>query len=193
VRSCRAACCINSRSRSRASDTGAIDLAVRLLTPDLALLDAALAGPPALARALGHDVADGWVVFAPSLERVRDAVAADPASTRWGTRLFVVDDPATLVGWGGFKGPPGDGTVELGYAVAPSWRGRGVASGAVAAMLDEAWAQPAVHAVLAHTLAAPSASVRVLEKAGFGRDGERVDVDVGALWRWRLERPPIAG
>ena len=55
----------------------------------------------------------------------RDAVAADPASTRWGTRLFVLDDPPALVGWGGFKGPPKDGEVEIGYAVAPSFEGRG--------------------------------------------------------------------
>ena len=31
---------------------------------------------------------------------------ANPEGTRWGTRLFVLDEPPTLVGWGGFKGPP---------------------------------------------------------------------------------------
>jgi len=162
---------------------------IRLLTPDLAVLDAAVAGGAALARALGHDVAEGWEVFGASVVRTRDAVAADPASTRWGTRLFVAEDPPTLVGWGGFKGPPQEGAVELGYAVAPGWRGRGVASAAVAAMLSEAWAAPDVHAVLAHTLAERNASVRVLEKAGFTREGERIDADVGAVWRWRLQRP----
>jgi hypothetical protein len=43
--------------------------------------------------------------------------------------------------------------------------------------------------VLAHTLAEPNASVRVLEKAGFARDGERTDVNLGTLWRWRQARP----
>lgn len=111
-------------------------------------------------------------------------------STRWGTRLFVVDDAApVLVGCGGFKGAPRDGAVELGYAVAPPWRERGVASTAVRAMLAEAWADTEVQAVIAHTLAEPDASVRVLEKAGFARDGEIEDPDVGAAWRRRLARP----
>jgi RimJ/RimL family protein N-acetyltransferase len=162
---------------------------VRLLTPDLALLDAAVDGRAALVRALGHDVADGWEVFGASVVRARDAVALDPGATRWGTRLFICDDPATLVGWGGFKGPPQDGAVEIGYAVAPGWRGRGVASLAVRALLGEAWAAPGVEAVLAHTLAEPNASVRVLLKAGFARDGERSDANIGPLWRWRLPRP----
>jgi RimJ/RimL family protein N-acetyltransferase len=163
---------------------------VRLLVPDLALLDAALAGSAALESALGHEVAEGWEVFPRAVTRTRDAVAADPDSTRWGTRLFICEDgPPQLVGWGGFKGAPQDGAVEFGYAVAPGWRGRGVASAAVAAMLREAWAAPEVRAVVAHTLGERNASVRVLEKAGFTKDGERVDADVGALWCWRLERP----
>ena len=165
---------------------------IRLLTPDLALLDAALAGRAALTQALGHDVAANWEVFGQALVRTRDAVAADPASTRWGMRFFLLEaDPPTLVGWGGFKGPPGEGGVEIGYAVAPDWRGRGVASAAVAAMLDEAWAAPDVEAVVAHTLAEPNASVRVLERAGFTKDGECTDANVGALWRWRLRRPGV--
>jgi RimJ/RimL family protein N-acetyltransferase len=167
----------------------AVAVPVRLVIPDLAVLDAAVAGDAALTRSLGCDVAAGWAVFACSVRRARDAVAQDAASARWRTRLFVVDDPPTLVGWGGFKGPPVDGTVELGYAVAPAWRDRGVASDAVGEMLRAAWAAPGVRTVLAHTLADRNASVRVLEKAGFVRDGERIDAEVGPLWRWRLDRP----
>ena len=162
---------------------------VRLVTPDLALLDAAVAGRAALAQALGHGVAEGWEVFGASVVRARDTVALDPEGTRWGTRFFVCDDPPTLVGWGGFKGPPHEGAVEIGYAVAPGWRGRGVASTAVRALLREAWADPGVQAVVAHTLAEPNASVRVLQNAGFAKDGERTDVSVGTVWRWRLARP----
>lgn len=51
-------------------------------------------------------------------------------------------------------------------------------------LLREAWAAPEVQAVLAHTLAGPSASVRVLEKTGFVHDGAAEDDDVGALWRF---------
>jgi RimJ/RimL family protein N-acetyltransferase len=164
------------------------------VTCDLALLDAALGDRAALARMLDCDVADGWVVFAPALQRTRDVLAVDPRSAYWGPRLFVVDAPRTLVGWGGFKGPPGDdGVVEIGYAVAPAWEGRGVATAAAGALVDEAWATPAVRAVTAHTLIGPGASVRVLEKLGFDRDGNNFDGDVGLVWRFRLDRSGPSG
>jgi len=160
------------------------------VTCDLALLDAALGDRAAIARLLGCDVADGWIVFASSLQRARHVLAVDPDKGRWGPRLFVVDTPRTLVGWGGFKGPPDDaGAVEIGYAIASTWEGRGVATAAAGALVDEAWATPEVRAVAAHTLIGAGASVRVLEKLGFERDGNNFDGDVGLVWRFRLDRP----
>ena len=166
------------------------------MTCDRALLDAALGDRAALDRILHCDVADGWVVFEPALQRSRDALAVDPRSGRWGPRLFIVDAPRTLVGWGGFKGPPGaDGVVEIGYAIAPAWEGRGVATAAAGALVAEAWAAPAVRAVTAHTLtgADGAGSVRVLEKLDFAHDGENLDGDVGVVWRFRLDRPGLPG
>jgi RimJ/RimL family protein N-acetyltransferase len=160
-----------------------------LVTPDLAMLDAAIDDRPALARALGCELADGWDVFGEALGPTRDGVAADPHSTRWGPRLFIADEPRVLVGWGGFKGPPRDGTVELGYAIAPGWRGRGLATSAVHAMVAEAFAAPEARAILAHTLPERGPSVRVLEKTGFVHDAEARDDDVGTVWRFRLDRP----
>jgi ribosomal-protein-alanine N-acetyltransferase len=161
---------------------------LRLITPGLALLDAALVDPTRFARMLGAEVADGWEVFPGALVAVRAAVADDPGSARWGTRLFILDEPRTLVGWGGFKGPPRDGVVELGYAIAPAWERRGLATMAARALVEEAFASEEVSAVIAHTLAQPGPSVRVLEKAGFSRDGATVDNEDGPLWCHRLMR-----
>jgi RimJ/RimL family protein N-acetyltransferase len=134
-------------------------------------------------------VAEGWVVFPAALERYRDEAVANPLSAHWGPRFILVDEPRTLVGWGGFKGPPdSDGAVEIGYAIAPGWEGRGVATAAVRRLLREAWAVPAIGHVLAHTLPGRGASVRVLEKAGFARDGENLDDDTGEAWRFRVNR-----
>jgi RimJ/RimL family protein N-acetyltransferase len=164
-----------------------------LLVADLSILDAAIAGPDALSRAMGGlEVADGWEVFPEALPAARAALAADPAGARWGTRLFVLEADRTLVGWGGFKGPPADGAVELGYAVAPGFRQRGIATGAVRDMLRDAFSDPDVEAVLAHTLAEPGPSTRVLERTGFAHDGELTDAQDGRLWRWRHERPQRA-
>ena len=160
---------------------------VRLLTPDAALLDAALDGDEALAAALGHPVVPGWATFAEALGPSRDALAADPRVATWGARLFLAGEPAELVGWGGFKGPPDGGAVELGYEIAPARRRRGLAAGAVRAMLAEAFADPAVQLVLAHTKPEANVSNHLLERAGFvyegvGDDGSEI------AWRFGLTR-----
>ena len=54
-------------------------------------------------------------------------------------------------------------------------------------MLDEAFEDERVTAVIAHTLPERNASNRVLEKAGFRFDGE-VEEAGEAVWRFRLAR-----
>jgi RimJ/RimL family protein N-acetyltransferase len=155
---------------------------------DLELLDAALEGDDALAAALGHGVVPGWVTFTEALQPTRDTLAADSSGGRWGTRFFVTGDPPELVGWGGFKGPPQEGVVELGYEVAATRQGRGLASAATRAMVAEAFADEGVSAVIAHTQPERNASNRVLEKAGFRFDGEAQE-DGETVWRFELARP----
>lgn len=161
---------------------------VRLVRVDAHLMDAALAGDRALAGALGYDVAPGWATFTDALQPTRDALAANPASAAWGPRFFIAGEPPLLVGWGGFKGPPDDGVVELGYEIAASHRGRGLATAAAQAMLAEAFAAEDVTAVVAHTLPETNASNRVLEKLGFRFDGEASE-DGEVVWRFVLARP----
>jgi RimJ/RimL family protein N-acetyltransferase len=160
---------------------------IRLVRADTTLLDAALQGDDALERALGVEVVPGWVSFTEALPPARDAVAADPGRAEWGSRFFVAGDPPELVGWGGFKGPPEDGVVELGYEIAEARQGRGLATAATRAMLDEAFGDDSVTAVIAHTLPERNASNRVLEKTGFRFDGE-ADEDGDPVWRFRLAR-----
>jgi ribosomal-protein-alanine N-acetyltransferase len=162
---------------------------VRLVRAELHLMDAALAGDDKLARALGHDVVAGWAMYTGALERTRDALAADPGASEWGARFFVSGNPPELVGWGGFKGPPRDGVVELGYEIAESRRGRGLATAATRAMLAEAFSTKEVSSAIAHTLPERNASTRVLEKAGFSFDGDD-DQDGEYVWRWRRDRTP---
>jgi len=160
---------------------------MRLVRPRLDDLDAALAGDDALARSLGVAVVPGWVSFTEALDHTRAAIAADPTRTNWGTRLFVDGDPPELVGWGGFKGPPAGGVVEIGYEIAESRRNRGLATAAVRAMVSEAFAGEDVTEVIAHTLPERNASNRVLETAGFGFEGETVEGGE-PVWRFRLAR-----
>jgi RimJ/RimL family protein N-acetyltransferase len=161
---------------------------IRLLRPTVEQLDAAIAGDDRLAAALGHPVAPDWATFAEALPHARDTVAANPDDP-WGPRLFVTDDPPELVGWGGFKGAPKAGVVELGYEVAACRRERGLATAAAEAMVTEAFADPRVTTVIAHTLPEQNPSNRVLEKVGFRFTEETHEGDQ-AVWRFTLMRAP---
>jgi RimJ/RimL family protein N-acetyltransferase len=80
--------------------------------------------------------------------------------------------PAILVGSGGFKGPPEDGRVEIGYHVREAHRRRGYAEEALRALLAWAFARPEVRDVIAETAADNAASIGLLEKLGFARVGD---------------------
>ena len=104
--------------------------------------------------------------------------------------FFIEPDVSTLVGFGGFKGSPSvEGVVEIGYSIAPAFRGRGLATDAVAQMVQRAFSDPAVRAVDAHTLGHDNPSTRVLQKSGFRRIAELEDAESSSIWQWRLERP----
>jgi RimJ/RimL family protein N-acetyltransferase len=126
---------------------------IELRPATVAFLEAALVGDDALADALGCSVAPGWCTFAEALPFAREAIVNAGGDATWGTRMFVSGDPAELVGWGGFKGPPHEGAVEVGYEIAPPRQQRGLATAAVHAMLAEAFADARIHRVIAHTLA----------------------------------------
>jgi len=81
--------------------------------------------------------------------------------------------PCTLLGTGGFKGPPSvDGTVEVGYTIVSEYRRRGYATEAVGGFLAHAFNVPAVRRVIAETLPELIPSIGVLEKTGFRLSGE---------------------
>ncbi len=162
---------------------------ILLLDATLELLGAALIGDDRLARAIGGAVASGWLDFPEALTATHRMYSdrGDPAP--WGTAFFLTESPRTLFGWGGFKGSPNAAAeVEIGYALAPSFRGRGLAQAAARLMVSRAFGDASVKAVTAHTLAGPNASASVLERLGFIRTGEVVDPDAGTVWAWRLAR-----
>jgi RimJ/RimL family protein N-acetyltransferase len=140
-------------------------------------------GDDVFSARFGIRVEPGWAGFPEALPiLVEAAKAAD--SSQWKPQLFFDDDGA-LVGNGGWKGPPEDGAVELGYAVAPSRQGRGIATAVVRELVERA-RRGGIRTVLAHTLAEENASTKVLGRCGFTRTQELIDPDEGAVWRWEL-------
>jgi hypothetical protein len=85
------------------------------------LLDAAVDAPDRLGPLLDAAVAEDWPGFPKALPRLRDTYAAHPDGDPWGTYLFLLEEPRTLIGMGGFKGPPSpQGRVER-----SAWRAPG--------------------------------------------------------------------
>lgn len=104
---------------------------------------------------------------------------------RWCAPFLYVDrETQTVVGMGGFKGAPLHRSVEIGYSVATTARGRGIATEAAQAIVQHALAQPEVTLVVAHTVDNPGISASVLRKCGFEPIGETIDPNEGMVWRW---------
>lgn len=107
----------------------------------------------------------------------------------WGTWLGVTADE--VVASLAIKQPMQDGAVEIGYAVATSWRGCGIATSAVRLLLDILQGYGAV-CVTAESAADNPASGRVLAANGFQQLGHRLDPEDGTLILWCHKLPPRA-
>ncbi len=168
---------------------------VEVVACDADHLAAALDQPASLAQRLAATMPEGLIdgEFRASFLFAREELLRRPEIFGWWTALFVLDEPRTVCGMGGFRGPPdAEGMVEIGYSVAPALRGRGLATAAARELLRIALADERVRWVRAQTLAQPNASTRVLEKLGFTRVAELVDPSEhpDPIWRWRLDRAP---
>jgi RimJ/RimL family protein N-acetyltransferase len=114
--------------------------------------------------------------------------AASAFRDPWVHGFNLVLDDGTSVGLGSYKGPPADGVVEIAYAIVPEHQGRGYATAAARAMVEEAFKSSEVRLVRAHTLPDGAASQRVLAKSGFRHVGQVVDPEDGLVWRFEIAR-----
>lgn len=148
-------------------------------------------GPDAFERWSGWGVSEGYLEFPEALRvtlNLLEKFADSPKRSWWAPYLFVHKGDGVLMGLGGFKGPPDNGVVEIGYGVAFAYRNQGYAFEAVQAMIRYAFGFPDIHTVRAHTLSEVNASNRVLEKCGLKRVAVINDPGEGVLWRWEIRR-----
>jgi RimJ/RimL family protein N-acetyltransferase len=103
------------------------------------------------------------------VERVRQRIDADHGPLGW----WLIEDSAD----GGFRGvaallPMPDGVdVELAYRLARAAWGRGIATEAATALVEQAFARAGLPRIVGVTFPENAASQRVLEKVGFRYDG----------------------
>lgn len=144
-----------------------------------ALFDLLIAGA---AEVAGLAVPPGGVAEPVVLEILRDACVGLMAHHGRGSYMMVAD--GLIVGLCGYKAPPADGVVEIGYGVAEACRRRGFATQALRLLIARAASDPQAAQLLAHTVPDNHASRRVLELNGFVLEGEVVDPDDGPVLRW---------
>ena len=135
------------------------------------LLVIAQGSDAALARAIGARLPASWPpeFYGPqSLQFTLDRLSEHRDKDGWWLHWFLLREPRTLIGYGGYKGPPGeDGTIEVGYAIVDDHQGKGYATELTAGLIDHAREQGAVRRVVAETMPDRIPSIRVLEKLGF--------------------------
>ncbi|MCB2406459.1 GNAT family N-acetyltransferase [Hymenobacter lucidus] len=95
----------------------------------------------------------------------------------WYALLKATDTtPTTLVGAGGFLGPPNAaGQAEIGYSIAADWRGQGLGTELVAGLLHQAAQTGMVQQLAAHTQPDNLPSQQVLVHNGFEPAGLAAD------------------
>lgn len=155
-----------------------------LLAASRALLTAELHKPQYFPTLLGAALPADW----PPGEYDRDAMtyflekltAGGRDAAGWygwyALRKAEGDTPRTLVGSGGFTGPPdAAGTAEIGYSIAADWRGQGLATELVSGLVQQAAATGQVRRLVAHTQPENLASQYVLLRNGFTSVGTDVN------------------
>jgi RimJ/RimL family protein N-acetyltransferase len=154
----------------------------RIEAVSLAQVDALIEGDDVFAARFGMAVAPGYLDFPEALSRTRDELVNGMPS-EWYSHLIIDVDTNTVVGFGGYKGPPTDGEVEIGYSVAPSRQRRGHATAAAQLLIEQARAA-GVTRVCAYTLPESNASTRVLTRCGLTMTEVVEDAEDGYVWRW---------
>src|ERR1035438_9397161 len=82
-------------------------------------------------------------------DRSRASLRRDPCTTGW---LIVRSADGRILGDLGTHGPPGsEGCVEIGYSLAPSARGQGIGTAAVAAFVRRLAEEPGIQRITAVT------------------------------------------
>ena len=153
------------------------------MTPDF--LEASLEGRlDEAARLIGAELPQGFPeegaqrFLAMRLKQMR----SDPRFLQWCPHAVVSD--GQMIGHAGYHGPPGvnatedETAVEIGYAIEPSFRGRGHATAAVVELLRRAEERGIRHCIAS---VAPSnePSLAIVRKLGFVQTGERMDDEDG--------------
>jgi [ribosomal protein S5]-alanine N-acetyltransferase len=160
-----------------------------LIACDKTILINAIEGNDKLGKLLNIKVEDNWTEFGLGpLQYSLGRLSEDIQEMGWLTYLPIKQDNK-LIGSCGYKGKPTvNGSVEIGYEIAPGYRNKGLATEMTEGLISHAFANSSVKIIYAHTLRQENASTKILSKFGFVRIGEVNDPDDGLIWKWVLKK-----
>lgn len=163
---------------------------LKLIACDPEILKSAIDGNETLAKKMNISVHDNWTEFGVgALHYSLDKLAESDDEKNWWTYFPIHKQDNKLIGSGGYKGKPTtDGTVEIGYEIAPDYRNRGLATEMTEGLIEFAFQDARVKSIHAHTLGEVNPSTKVLQKCGFVKVEEINDPDDGLIWKWALKR-----
>jgi [ribosomal protein S5]-alanine N-acetyltransferase len=163
---------------------------LKLIACDTEILRSAIEGNEVLAKKINVIVQDNWSEFGDAaLQYSLDKLMESEEEKNWWTYFPVYKSENKLIGSGGYKGKPTpEGTVELGYEIAPAYRNLGMATEMTKGLIENAFRDERVKSILAHTLAEENPSTKVLQKCGFVKVAEINDPNDGLIWKWELKK-----
>ncbi len=164
---------------------------LKLISCDPEILKSAIQGNDILAKKLNVAIEDDWTEFGiGALQYSLDRLLENENDKNWWSYFPIHKLDNRLIGSGGYKGKPSaDGTVELGYEIAPAYRNRGLATEMTKGLIQNAFNDNRVKTIVAHTLGQENPSTKVLLKCGFEKVQEINDTEDGLIWRWELQKP----
>lgn len=163
---------------------------LRLIACDTQILQEAITGNDNLATKLRVTVPDNWTEFGkPALQYSLDRLSESKDESGWWTYFAIHKQDNKLIGSGGYKGKPtAEGTVEIGYEIAPDYRNLGLATEMTNGLVQNALQHGSVKSIIAHTLGQENPSTKVLQKCGFGKVSAINDPDDGLIWKWEWKQ-----
>lgn len=157
---------------------------LNLVTCTAMHLSAIMSSERGLSGLMGAETVENWLAFPDSVPYALQRLQEDSANFRWGLHIILHRADNKIIGTCGYNGmADDDGLVEMGYAIAPSYKGQGLEAEIAKGLVDNAFRWAVVQSVDACTLPENNASGDILTGLGF----KKIDED-NDLWQWRLAR-----
>lgn len=105
---------------------------------------------------------------------------------------FIADDNDEIIAFGGFKGKPRNGKIEIAYGTVPKYERQGIGSRLCKELVLIALNEDRLVKITARTLPEENTSNRILKRNGFEFLGLVWDEEDGEVWEWEFKNTDVS-